>query len=466
MQTSGNFLPLHVFIYNISAVMISQVCVNSNKQNSANLNAFSDFQTYRNDWFLPATETEKKVKEEKNHKLGMTIAASAIVLGFSVLALTRGLPKGLTGKTAELLRFLENKVTKFSDGTKNSRAAKIYEYSLKKVKDISVYFNSVNNLTTFKDIMFGKLMNKTKVTSKAAKNVTNLFEKFTRMTVKNGYEKAHYGFTRLLDVFNDADNKIIAHNLSEIITINGETKTAKEWLSFLSAKKLNMKIKMEHNFGDKAVRKRYNRVKDTMKGLDQKVLDAAKLNDPKNSVKNKELYDTFLPQSILEHDKTALKNEVAALQKSLLTGNEKDSLKEIMDIYRHLLPPEEFQKLERYYNKAAKKLDKAVQLETDKFFDKLRDLTLGSAPTDVLSIVTGLGTVGIGLTKSDDNNDRVSILLKYGIPALGAIATSLCLGAALISGGTALVLSTLSGLILNKIGTKADNFLEKLRESK
>ena len=457
-------MPLHVFIYNISAVMISQVCVNSNKQNSANLKAFSDFPASRNSWFLPAAETEKKVKEEKNHKLGITIAASALVLGFSVLALMRGLPKGLTGKTAELLRFLENKVTKFSDETKNSRAAKIYEYSLKKVKDISVYFNSVNNLTTFKDIMFGKLMNKTKVTSKASKKVTNLFEKFTRMTVKNGYEKAHYGFTRLLDVFNAADNKIIARNLNEIITINGETKTAKEWLTSLSAKKLNMKIKMDLNFGDNAITKRYKKVKKTMNGLEQKVLDAAKLNDPKNSVKNKELYDTFLPQSILESDKTALKNEVAALQKSLLTG-EKDSLKEIMDIYKHLLPPEEFQKLERYYNKAAKKLDKAVQLETDKFFDKLRDLTLGSAPTDVLSIVTGLGTVGIGLTKADDNNDRVSILLKYGIPALGAIATSLCLGAALISGGTALVLSMLSGLVLNKIGSKADNFLTEFKEA-
>lgn len=448
--------------------MISQVCVNSNKQNSANLTAFSDFPASRNSWFLPAADVEKQVKEEKNHKLGMTIAASAIVLGFSVLALMRGLPKGLTGKTAKLLRFLENKVTKFSDETKNSRAAKIYEYSLKKVKDISVYFNSVNNLTTFKDIMFGKLMNKTIITGKAAQKVTNLFEKFTRRTVKNGYEKAHYGFTRLLDVFSAADNKIIARNLNEIITINGETKTAKEWLTLLSAKKLNMKIKMDLNFGDNAVMERYKGVKDTMKGLDQKVLDAAKLNDSKNSIKNKNLYDTFLPQSILETDKTAFQKEVTALKKSLLTGNgnAKDSLKEIMDIYKHLLPPEEFQKLERYYNKAAKKLDKAVQLETDKFFDKLRDLTLGSAPTDVLSIVTGLGTVGIGLTKSDDNNDRVSILLKYGIPALGAIATSLCLGAALISGGAALVLSTLSGLILNKIGTKADNFLEKQRESK
>lgn len=448
--------------------MISQVCVNSNKQNSANLTAFSDFPASRNRWFLPAPEAEKKVKEEKNHKLGITIAASAIVLGFSVLGLMRGLPKGLTGKTAELLKFLENKVSKFSDETKNSRAAKIYEYSLKKVKDISVYFNSVNNVTTFKDILFGKLMNKTKITGKATKNITNLFEKFCRSTVKNAYGNAHYGFTRLFEVFSTADSKIIARNPEKIITINGESKTAKQWLTIISGKKLNLMEKFNKHFGDNAVMERYKGAKDTMKGLDQKVLDAAKLNDPKNSIKNKNLYDTFLPQSILETDKTAFQKEVTALKKSLLTGNgnAKDSLKEIMDIYKHLLPPEEFQKLERYYNKAAKKLDKAVQLETDKFFDKLRDLTLGSAPTDVLSIVTGLGTVGIGLTKSDDNNDRVSILLKYGIPALGAIATSLCLGAALISGGAALVLSTLSGLILNKIGTKADNFLEKQRESK
>ena len=100
-------------------------------------------------------------------------------------------------------------------------------------------------------------------------------------------------------------------------------------------------------------------------------------------------------------------------------------------------------------------------METDKFFNKLRDLTLGSAPTDCLSMLTGISAIGIGLTKADDNNERVSVMLKYGIPALGTIATSLCLGAALISGGAAFVYSTLSGLCMNKIGTKVDEYREK-----
>ena len=132
-----------------------------------------------------------------------------------------------------------------------------------------------------------------------------------------------------------------------------------------------------------------------------------------------------------------------------------------MEIYRHLLPPAEFQKLQRASDSAVKKLDRAVLLETDKFFDKLRDLELGSAPTDFLSMVTGLVTVGAGLTKAEDNDERISVSLKYGIPALSAIATSLYLGATLVSGGSALVLSTISGLLMNKVGTKVDEYRQK-----
>ena len=50
----------------------------------------------------------------------------------------------------------------------------------------------------------------------------------------------------------------------------------------------------------------------------------------------------------------------------------------------------------------------------------------------------------------------ISASLKYGIPAVGAIATSLYCSAKLISGGKALLFGLLSGWVINKIGVFAD----------
>ena len=57
-----------------------------------------------------------------------------------------------------------------------------------------------------------------------------------------------------------------------------------------------------------------------------------------------------------------------------------------------------------------KNLDKSIKIETDDFISKVRDLALGSAPTDVLTILGGLGTLGYYLGKSKDSDERVSIV--------------------------------------------------------
>lgn len=471
--------------------MIEQADLNFNKQNAAIRPAFSDFPVSRKSYFSLPPESEKQVKQEKNHKLGITIAASAVILGLGVLAMMRGLPKGVTQKTIELAKILENKVTKLANESKTSKAAKFYKNALTKVQNLSQYFNSVNNATTLKDIWFGKICGKCGFLNKGAKKITALFEKFSRRTVQNGYNQAQYRFNRMSETFGTYD-ELIARNPNKQITINGVTKAAQEWLKDISGKRTVMLNNFNLNFGKNALQHRYTSVKEAMTDLDEAVLyfinggskDAKvwKLNfkDVKNKeiwnrrieylkqkLSQKELYDTFIPQTLLEHDKINLKNTVNGY-KNIITGcpDKKGQLEEIMEIYKYLLEPKEFGKLKTCSDKAVKQLDKAVSLETDKFFDKLRDITLGSAPTDVLSMVTGLGAVGIGLTKTDNKQDRVSILLKYGIPALGTIATSLCLGAALVSGGSAFLLSLLSGLIINKIGTAADNYIAGHRSLK
>ena len=110
-----------------------------------------------------------------------------------------------------------------------------------------------------------------------------------------------------------------------------------------------------------------------------------------------------------------------------------------------------------------KSLDNSIKTETTNYVDKARDLKLGSAPTDIISILGTVGTVGWFLGKSKDKDDRISSSLKYGIPAIGAIATSLLCTAKLVAGGKSIAIGLVSGWAMSKLGTIIDNTRKKYK---
>lgn len=141
-------------------------------------------------------------------------------------------------------------------------------------------------------------------------------------------------------------------------------------------------------------------------------------------------------------------------------------IQDILDIYRKILTPKEFKRIEKGFKHYTKSLDSSIKVETEDFISKLRDLSLGSAPTDILSLLGGLGVLGYHLGKSDDNDQRISIALKYGIPALSLIGVSLYCNAKLYAGTKGLLIGTLASAILNRIGTTADDLLKKHKAQK
>ena len=156
----------------------------------------------------------------------------------------------------------------------------------------------------------------------------------------------------------------------------------------------------------------------------------------------------------------ALSSYVAQVDE-IISKNSKGELQEILSAYKRILPESEYNNLKKQVQAAIKSLDNSIDIETVQYVDKARDLKLGSAPTDVLSIVGTVGAVGYYLNKSDGKDEKISASLKYGIPAIGAIATSLYCTARLVSGGKAMGLGLVSGWIMNKIGEVVDNARKK-----
>lgn len=149
--------------------------------------------------------------------------------------------------------------------------------------------------------------------------------------------------------------------------------------------------------------------------------------------------------------------------KNITHTSSKGKFQEILTIYKHLLGREsdDYKKLKETVTVTAKHIDKSVTMETDQFFDMKRDLITGSAPTDILSILAAVGAVGIGIQSAKDKDQRNSVLLRAGIPALGAIATSLYFSASLVSGGRSMLYGFLSGLIISKGGSMLDDYRKK-----
>lgn len=167
-----------------------------------------------------------------------------------------------------------------------------------------------------------------------------------------------------------------------------------------------------------------------------------------------------------KYDKTTVKSVSDSLNNlnKILRENKKGEIQEIMEIYKKHLSPEDYAKLKKTVNKSLKSLDHSIDLETDKLFDKIRDLQLGSAPHDTLALLSSLGLIGWGLSKADNNDERTSVALKYGIPALAGVITTLWCTMGLIASGPSLLIGLASTIPINKLGEYIDNTRKKYKE--
>lgn len=164
---------------------------------------------------------------------------------------------------------------------------------------------------------------------------------------------------------------------------------------------------------------------------------------------------------LLERDPKIAKGVAEKID--MLAKNKIGEIQEIMEIYKNNLPEKDYKKIEHKVNKALKLLDFSVDLETDKLFDKIRDLKIGSAPHDVLAFVTSLGIVGWYLGKADNNDERMSVALKYGIPVVGAVAITTMCAVGLIASGPSLLIGIASGAAINKLGEWVDKMRKKYK---
>lgn len=163
----------------------------------------------------------------------------------------------------------------------------------------------------------------------------------------------------------------------------------------------------------------------------------------------------------------SVKTLAGLLDEAATTVNmgQKGNLQEVLTCLKAMLPKEEYLKIRSQINKTSDKLNKVTNAESDLYFDKLRDILLGSALSDVaFGMLSPLATMGIVLAMEDTEEERLSTMLRLGIPLIGGIGTSAAFLFMLASGGKAMILSSIAGAVLNRAGTFVDKRITKKRQ--
>ena len=537
---------------------------NINVNNNFVINKFARNEELGRNFYLPAKPilqaantddvvfAPQKAHPHRKRNLAISIGSSALVTGAGVLLIMRGLPKS-TGKNLEKLKaFFEKKLEKSKISGIDSFNS-FYIYSIRKINSFIDKTQSINNVTSLKDILFKKLMDRSRFTSRIHQSISDFFEKISRRTIIKSYGKTSTKFDKMYKSFDKLDKYILSSNPSEVITYNGEKYPKNELIEISKKKRELIKNSMNEFISQYEMNKRYDYIKKSTSKLYDNFWDESFKDfwTKNNKFKRREMWETFIPNEMISSDKKILAEDVAALRnrisytsidkqhimlehvktlEDLITPTDKDGFKiikklewflknpdglsnnkevflkelqalserpleeglsetvktnqqtlkqthikaltelvkkenggdlqEMLSIYE-AIAPYELSMVKPTVSKAVSAFDKSLNLETVEFFDKVRDLQLGSAPTDVLSILASGGVIAYGLGKAENKDERVSVLLSSGIPIVGAIGTSLLCTARLISGGKSLLFGVVSGVILNRVGKVVDKLYQK-----
>ncbi len=542
--------------------------INTSGNVSITNNSFSDFNINPSEysyWYnqknntqiktsLPEILSPEEARKTHNTKtIGISIASATLLAAAGVFYLMRGGPKGFVKNINILRKNLENKLQQSKlDLEDNSFYNKFLQSSIKVTDWLQSKIDTLNNITTIKDLLFEKFMNNRltgKITGKIHSYITKVFAKVARRAVKNSYSETLEKIKNSTKLSKKMLQNLSSANNDEIINIKGVEKTRKEWLKELSTIESDIFKEYEKNFGQNAQILRYKKYgktlidlkeqfkkngpfwflsKDTLKGFvadsivanarkelqqktwtlrkffsysmkdiskeaDDTILEMTKLlkvSDVDNIKRLRNLNQNFQKLSHIKEEAERaqilnnIENQIDEFITDVITSNKiktetgdklynyaqslSDKLKNykpgklenMLSIYKRILSPEEYSKLENAYKGNVVALDKSIHLETEDYLNKLRDLTLGSAPTDVLSVAAGLGTLGYYLMQSDNARERNEIGLKYGLPAITGIASMLYGNAKLLAGTKSLSLGLITMFITNRLGDIANKLLE------
>lgn len=504
--------------------MINQVSYNFNQYNSAYKNAENVSVPSFSGKKKP---TEQTPEVKKSNKFGLKIAIGAVSLGFGIIAVTKGLPLLKKSKINDLLLNLEKKSQKLKNKTNKTSFIEAQQDVIDKAKAATNTYKTMLNFTSIKDAAFKKFTDKIPLVGKFFNGLTNITEKMAVKTVKNSYKKTNAKFNKLFgqmyeinctldetnlgnfnakaDILRKKVNanfgaeetsfrlhkikdsfKGIADNIWEdvknpksLLSDRGSyTNCIAEQMSVSEKNKLRMNVNELRNkiFSSKqndikSMKELLTNINSVLNPFSKKTINAMRNVDNAmkaftkdgSIIKRTNLLNKIKDLNELVPDEVMRKEFTKSINSFNNVSN--GELQKLLEEYQAILSRKDYNKLEKTAQKACKALDNSIDMETSRLFDKIRDLEIGSAPTDLISLLGTTTAVIFGVGKAETKDEKISAALKFGIPAIGAVTTSLICTMSLVAAGPSLAIGMLSGFAINRIGETADKIRKLVNDA-
>ena len=411
-----------------------------------------------------------KVEEEKNkesNKKALAVATSVTLLSGLVLLLN---PK-ISGKLINKFRIYQHSMSqKINKNKDNVVKSKFYKTCSKAFNGLVRVLEFSNNFNSAKDIVFKKICTEnlqfskvknngmrtfltkmssffTKIFKKPYQAITKGFDKISQHTVFRNYKKAEKRMNSFESIVEDYAEKLSPDEKTKVLTKLKEAQGLKEV------------------FTREKVAERFLEQEKTMSNLENDLVDKFKkyVKSIKENKGERSAYIkdnlSFWAQDIMQPSRENFEKQgIKSVQN--LVGNTKEKVgvyTDIIEILKPNLNTNERALLEKSFKKASKSLTKANKSECLDYFDKKRDLVVGSAPTDIVSAGAMIGLGGLAIGVANSKEDKISKTITVGAPAVLGVGTSIALTAMLFSGIKGMLRGGGTGLVISKIGSIIDH---------
>ncbi len=397
------------------------------------------------DTFVPESQDEEK---KKSHKTAIRVGSTVLVLSAFVALLNPKFSSSLVNK-------LKTKSTKAANKAKvdSSLLGKWNKAKEKFLNGLTNTIQVLNNGNSVKDELFQKLCNKTTFTKSIHQKITKGFDKISRQTVYGKYNSVSKQMNTLDNIMQQYKGRLSAEDK---IIFEQKLKEIDKLQEYFGSDKIKERLIKQENLMqnlEKDVTEKIVQAKDTIVGrIKGKKID--------NEMKLKDVC-TFWAEDSLMLERNSIEEQGTNIINSLVGDGKtkKGAYQEIIELLAPHLNKEEKQAFEESIKQAEKLLRKANKTECIEYFDKKRDLVLGSAPTDVVTALASLIASGIAIGVADSKEDRMSRMISGALPVFAGLGVSTALTAMLFSGGKGMALGTGSGMVLSALGSAASHKL-------
>lgn len=457
-----------------------------NNRHNSNMNNIA--QNTGNNTTMPAFRIKNKVeqkidevvqhideeKEKPHNKTAITVGAS--VIGLSILVALVN-PK-VSSKLIEKLKILGNKYkTKLQKSKGDVKASKFYKFLTNSIEKLNKFVSYTNNVNSVKDTYYKQFCTEEKsfygvknktirkclqsldkgirfVLKKPHELISKWGERLARHTVKNKYKNSAAMLDRFEIQLKKYYSQLSAEDKVKFDELMSNIKTRREYFSVQ-----NLENRLSHQ-GDLMqnlntdIRRQWVNYK---KGFTNKYVKTSEHF-------NKNL--SFWAQDIMAKKRGAVNTEGKGAVDTLFSykGGTGGNYNAVLEIIKPHMSADEFKGVQKLAQKAEKGLRKANKSECMDYFDKRRDLTLGSAPTDILTATVGITTGAIALASADDRDKRISRTLTGILPAVAGIGTNIAMTSMLFSGTKSMLIGAATGGVMSLLGSGLDKARLRAKE--